>query len=180
MSGMALPYAAYGQYRGLEGTPHDFRSLSPTSTEAGTPRGACAFCHLPTGESKQEGQATAYQMYGLGSMGTQSGVGPSGVSLLCLSCHDGMSAGDVTKTQGPSLGTDLSNDHPVSMEYDEYGASALHSVSDVLGAGLKLPEEGGELRVECTSCHDPHDNRWGSFLRLSNDGSRLCFTCHDK
>lgn len=39
---------------------------------------------------------------------------------------------------------------------------------------------GGEIPyVECSSCHDPHTaNRL--FLRVSNEGSRLCLTCHDK
>lgn len=33
--------------------------------------------------------------------------------------------------------------------------------------------------VECGTCHDPHSqNRL--FLRLSNDGSRLCLVCHQK
>lgn len=33
--------------------------------------------------------------------------------------------------------------------------------------------------VECTSCHDPHSTR-EVFLRTSNEGSTLCFTCHVK
>lgn len=40
--------------------------------------------------------------------------------------------------------------------------------------------EAGEVPfVECSSCHDPHvANKL--FLRVSNEGSRLCLTCHDK
>ncbi|MBI4984570.1 MAG: cytochrome c3 family protein [Rhodocyclales bacterium] len=33
--------------------------------------------------------------------------------------------------------------------------------------------------IECSSCHDPHSNN-SKFLRLTNDGSRLCLTCHIK
>lgn len=33
--------------------------------------------------------------------------------------------------------------------------------------------------IECSSCHDPHTNN-NKFLRLSNEGSRLCLTCHIK
>jgi predicted CXXCH cytochrome family protein len=33
--------------------------------------------------------------------------------------------------------------------------------------------------IECTSCHDPHSTR-EVFLRTSNEGSRLCLTCHVK
>lgn len=37
--------------------------------------------------------------------------------------------------------------------------------------GERLPN------VECSSCHDPH-NTSSMFLRMSNQGSRLCMTCH--
>lgn len=33
--------------------------------------------------------------------------------------------------------------------------------------------------VECSSCHDPHLPS-NLFLRVKNDGSKLCLTCHDK
>jgi len=33
--------------------------------------------------------------------------------------------------------------------------------------------------IECSSCHDPHSNN-NLFLRVSNEGSRLCLTCHMK
>lgn len=42
------------------------------------------------------------------------------------------------------------------------------------------PGAGGEVPyVECSSCHDPHLPS-KLFLRVSNEGSRLCLTCHDK
>jgi len=34
--------------------------------------------------------------------------------------------------------------------------------------------------VECSSCHDPHDNTYGSFLVEDNSGSALCLRCHVK
>lgn len=42
-------------------------------------------------------------------------------------------------------------------------------------------ESGGQPQpfIECGSCHDPHSNN-DLFLRLPNDGSRLCLTCHTK
>jgi len=33
--------------------------------------------------------------------------------------------------------------------------------------------------IECSTCHDPHSNN-SKFLRLSNEGSRLCLVCHTK
>ncbi len=42
-------------------------------------------------------------------------------------------------------------------------------------------EVGGSLvpYIECSSCHDPHSQA-RTFLRVANDGSKLCLTCHDK
>lgn len=40
-------------------------------------------------------------------------------------------------------------------------------------------EEGETPYIECSSCHDPHAAR-PLFLRVSNEGSKLCLTCHDK
>lgn len=33
--------------------------------------------------------------------------------------------------------------------------------------------------IECSSCHDPHSQA-KTFLRIANEGSKLCLTCHDK
>jgi len=33
--------------------------------------------------------------------------------------------------------------------------------------------------IECSSCHDPHSER-PTFLRIANEGSMLCLTCHQK
>ena len=44
----------------------------------------------------------------------------------------------------------------------------------------------GEPMVECGSCHDPHNsstfvaNQSVSFLRIPNDSSQICTTCHIK
>jgi predicted CXXCH cytochrome family protein len=38
----------------------------------------------------------------------------------------------------------------------------------------------GGPSVECASCHDPHTPNNGTFLRVSNQGSGLCLSCHVK
>jgi predicted CXXCH cytochrome family protein len=35
-------------------------------------------------------------------------------------------------------------------------------------------------RVECASCHDPHSTTNPTFLRVSNNASAVCLTCHQK
>ncbi|HEX8961957.1 MAG TPA: cytochrome c3 family protein [Rhodocyclaceae bacterium] len=42
--------------------------------------------------------------------------------------------------------------------------------------------QGGanEPSVECASCHDPHNGQNPTFLRVSNDNSGVCLSCHVK
>lgn len=58
------------------------------------------------------------------------------------------------------------------------GISALRTRADLPLYARKV--EAGEIPyVECSSCHDPHSSN-KLFLRVNNEGSRLCLTCHDK
>jgi predicted CXXCH cytochrome family protein len=114
---------------------------------------------------------------------------PTGSSKLCLSCHDGTIALEATIRGGgggqtyippgaTNLGTDLSDDHPVSFVY----SSDLPNKDPQIKSPDSLPPEVqldamGEL--QCITCHDPHDNTFGNFLVASNERSNLCVTCHD-
>lgn len=144
---------------------------------------------------------------------------PGGSSQLCLSCHDGMIAlGNVNVLNGQSspptvagltgtmatlgagsgsntgftrhIGTDLSNDHPISITYNnalalqdgemrnltttspsqrDTGTGTLIGVRE-RGYKPKLPLEatgtGGLGQVQCATCHDPHLPK-EKFLRLN-------------
>lgn len=126
-------------------------------------------------------------------------------SLLCLSCHDGTvaltsfyfnmdnqlgTAGSVTP---PNIGSGgLANDHPVDFTYSAALASADGGVkSPTEGATVKIPYVGTTPfplfkdqptdtsgRLECATCHNPHKNTNGDFLRMSNTASGLCLNCH--
>jgi predicted CXXCH cytochrome family protein len=77
-----------------------------------------------------------------------------------------------------NLGTDLSDDHPISFVYSEALAAEdrqLRSPSSLPGQ-LKL-DSSGEL--QCTTCHEAHDNQFGNFLVMSNQRSWMCRSCHD-
>jgi predicted CXXCH cytochrome family protein len=121
---------------------------------------------------------------------------PTGASKLCLSCHDGTIALGATLSvpqeipfQGgirflplghaSRLGTDLSDDHPVSFEYGGNLAARNPELADpsMLPFEIRLAENG---QLQCTACHDPHDDTFGKFLVMPNQFSKLCNSCHLK
>lgn len=93
---------------------------------------------------------------------------------------------------------DLRDDHPVGFSYkDVYD----ERVSKGTSLGLRSPDAavtasgdkvrlfgGSNQKVECSSCHDPHvdynaptgNTALKPFLVMSNTGSALCLSCHDK
>lgn len=118
---------------------------------------------------------------------------PQGPSKLCLSCHDGVTAIDnyggnggtgIMITGSAALGTDLSNDHPIGIEYPTAQPAEYNSPPFAAGIGggpgVKLVTVNGLERVECTSCHNVHNNGLGYFLRVPIQESYLCLQCHIK
>jgi len=187
--------ASYGQ--SIVGTAHDLSGTSPNTTQT------CVYCHAPhagvTGLAaplwnRNNPDPATFTMYSSPTIDmTIAAGGPQGVSLACLSCHDGVTAFNAlvnapndgtaqTGTVGGSavIGLDLSNDHPISVTYDPTADTAFKSAASVTGAGgLELFGASAD-QVECASCHNPHDDTNGRFLRKSNASSAICTTCHIK
>ncbi len=108
----------------------------------------------------------------------------------------------------PMLGTDLTNDHPVGIVYGGYegpdmaGFKTQTSATingntqywvDTAGGGVNIRDKTDMMlytrgaaspkpRVECASCHDPHNGGAGTqtFLRILNANSAVCLSCHIK
>ena len=144
-----------------------------------------------------------YQMYWSPTMNAYPSAGsapqPNGSTKLCLSCHDGtialgatvasgtipMSGGITTMPTGSGgyLGTDLSGHHPVSFqvttaivaENNASGDVPLKSVTDMRSNPIAFLDS--EDRVQCSSCHDPHQDPFGGFLRSPNEDD-TCLACH--
>ena len=153
-------------------------------------------------------QATAYTAYGTTVAGTVPGA-PAGVSKACLSCHDGVNGinnlinqagtGGVTTgnnvafgntaagtavvmTGNALIGTNLANDHPISVVYLTTAAS-LKAKTTVLTNWIGAATINGLLvsgNMECSSCHAVHDPVNTLFLRVANTSSALCLGCHAK
>ena len=74
----------------------------------------------------------------------------------------------------------LAGNHPVSVSYDET-LPDFNSESSVIAAGLKFYNIETSTDVECGTCHDVHNaTNIENLLWISNAGSTLCLTCHNK
>ena len=148
----------------------------------------------------------SYDMYNSPTLDMIQSTGPHQGSLICLSCHDGtIAVNSLNNLPGPAgagnygtpggagldgtgrlsmssdafVGTDLGDDHPVGITYDTNQDAAFHpKTGNAANYPDKLLSEG--LYVECTSCHNPHDNTYSNFLIESNANSDLCLRCHIK
>ena len=104
-------------------------------------------------------------------------------TVLCLSCHDGItasgiiSANDGAAIANPTNADGLYNDHPVNMPWPTADAG-IDSATNAVLAGVKL--YGATNTVQCASCHNAHDNTIPGFLRVANTNSTagLCAACH--
>ncbi|MGE5623823.1 MAG: cytochrome c3 family protein [Methanocella sp.] len=74
------------------------------------------------------------------------------------------------------LSTDLSNDHPVGIAYSSSTRLNPAPPGGKFVNGVRLIDN----KVECISCHDPHDPTYAPFLVTSDNQSALCYTCHNK
>jgi predicted CXXCH cytochrome family protein len=187
---LATP-AAFAQT--IIGTDHDLSGRGWGSDQA------CVFCHTPhnakTGVEgaplwNHEVTTATFTTYSSDTLNA-SVASPDGSSKLCLSCHDGTVAVDsygvrtgANTIAGSALvGTNLSNDHPISFTYDTTLATNDGGLQSPFSAqwvdsGKTLPLYNGKM--QCASCHNVHSNQYGDFLRMANAGSALCLKCHKK
>jgi len=188
------------QAQRLQSTQHNLSSSGPGPVKALTESRLCIFCHTPHRASSQiplwnrTDAATNYLVYNSPTLISTPGQ-PTGSSRLCLSCHDGTIAlgdlvsepqqiqfqgGTVFLPPGHSLiGTDLSDDHPVSFVYDANLAAQNPELvmPSQLPPTLPLDHTG---MLQCATCHDAHRDDYGSFLREPTVYSQLCVGCHQK
>jgi predicted CXXCH cytochrome family protein len=185
----------------IASSKHNLSATGPGTVKATGETQICVFCHAPHNSSpsaplwNRRDPGSTYTPYTSSTAKAIAGQ-PTGASLTCLSCHDGtialgellsrsksvtMSGGVTTMPAGNSnLGTDLSDDHPVSITYNSALAAARNGElvnPATLTGRVKLDNRG---QLQCTSCHDPHDNSSGKFLVMPNTASALCMSCHVK
>jgi len=174
---------------------HNLSSSGPGVVKGTAEREICIFCHAPHDASSaaplwnryESGQV--YIPYTSTTLKAMTGQ-PTGASKLCLSCHDGTVALGMVRSRSSvitftqpiereqNLGADLSDDHPISFRYDSSLVFSNPQLKDpaALTGPIRLDKDS---QLQCTSCHDPHDNQFGYFLRVNAIRGNLCVVCHN-
>jgi predicted CXXCH cytochrome family protein len=196
VTGLFVAGSAFSQT--IVGTDHDLSGVQGTGGEI------CVVCHTPHNADTSVAEAPLWNhavttadftVYSSPTFDGGPSGQPGGASRLCLSCHDGTVALDAfgggagtggnVIGGGALIGTDLSDDHPISFTYDSALATSDGGLADPATANSGL---GGTIdadmlfagNMECASCHDVHDSTIEPFLRVSNAASAMCLTCHNK
>ncbi|MFZ2199008.1 MAG: hypothetical protein WAV13_14815 [Thermodesulfovibrionales bacterium] len=135
---------------------------------------------------------------------------PQGVSILCLSCHDGSVATNAYGVGTGAVGAantfmagraligglnpisgrgDLTNHHPVSFSYTQVEAvdnEIRPAATTAMGPNGKMIIDflyGADNMLECSSCHEVHNGPEVEGVRLTyvdDTRSAFCLTCHLK
>jgi predicted CxxxxCH...CXXCH cytochrome family protein len=116
-------------------------------------------------------------------------LGYTGYNNLCLSCHR---PGDPKAGSRPLTLADAADPF---QNHSSFGISKMYQTShrwdgtDTVPAAGAQPPLSAELNpatlrdrtngeLACVRCHDPHNNTYGSFLRMANDRDQMCLDCH--
>ena len=147
-------------------TVHNLSVTGPGAVRVPAVGQVCVFCHTPHRAAQTRAlwnrdlMPTTYNLYASSTLEATLAQ-PTGASRLCLGCHDGTTAlgnlrvppriGPVSLgplTGRASLGTDLSDDHPVSFVFD----SALALRQGQLADPLPSPRPSGSTaRSRCSA-----------------------------
>ncbi len=196
-----------GQSRVFD-TKHNLSVTGPGTIKAVSESQTCVFCHTPHAPSasvqlwNHQLSTQSYELYSseyLTHLNYETPNQPNQRSKFCLSCHDGTvalgavynnrgvtniaMANNVTTMPGSSLsnlGTSLRDDHPVGFVYDNSKDPELVNRNWPWNTSVKLDPDASNGTVECQTCHDPHDDSNGKFLRMPNTNAALCTFCHNK
>lgn len=187
----------------ISGSKHDMSTVDGVTMPDGQ---TCVACHTPHNAdvsttdaplwNHQLSGVTDYTMYSSPTFDGTMSAQPTGVSKLCMACHDGTVAVDAfggmahndlhgnvkisaIGTGSGNLGTNLKKSHPVSFDYNAALLAKDNELNDPTVTPISNWVKGG--RFECSSCHDVHNNTGiDKMLNASNTGSALCITCHKK
>ncbi len=136
----------------------------------------CVYCHQTTIYTDQNLTVPQYNQ--------DATVDPLFIdtTVSCLGCHDGV----IASNQHPySANLDYNkinadSGHPVFQTYNEqvYNLRPLNTTIYNWDNANKINDLLTDGKMQCISCHNPHNNQWENFLRHTNEQAQICNTCH--
>lgn len=194
---------ATGAFAGIAGTKHDLSMGGGQTVRSTNEAQLCIFCHTPHKSNttilaaplwNRTNSTESFTGYSSATTNYTGAAVPGAVSLACLSCHDGAIDEALVNNSGVEpimngaafTNGDLTEDTTISLQND-HPVGQLVNMATIAGldAGIKSAPVNTNVRlftgaVECGSCHRVHDNSIAPFLAMSNAGSAMCLTCHNK
>ncbi len=181
---------------GIIGSPHDFSGES-WNIEPSDPNSVCGPCHQPHhadstviplwGHTTSQGPWTMYSALNSPTFiaAPSQSPTPTGISLACLSCHDGTVAvnsyggqiqggSGVIITNSARIGTDLTHTHPISFVYN----AALVGTGPNQDKFLYNPDTTQVLTPSSGTFVPGNDMTVNGFL-LGGNHRVECNSCHD-
>lgn len=135
----------------------------------------CLGCHDGTMGTAVVNGITGNTKHDLVNAPGRGGIPDTSSWPNCERCHPEIYGGSPVSW----IGTNLADDHPISMTYPTAAQDPKFNTPPDLTVGWTTIRLFGG-KVECASCHDVHDPSNVPFLRMSNSGGILCLTCHQK
>lgn len=148
-------------FAGVVGSPHDIAAQGYTRLDDKDKMksSVCNYCHVPhKAKGARLWATTPPSLKGWGE------VGP-----LCYSCHDGVAI------VSPNVDASNTAFNPRShgLKIDD-----LPDGDDVSKSGLPYTGGAASQDIECSTCHNPHDNTNRPFVRANIN--ELCEKCHQR
>lgn len=191
----------------IANTKHDLSSTSSAAIKSATQVDTCVFCHIAHNSKPGVSRPlwshtmTTATLTWTPAKTVRGTTLPVDITLpqlagsrACMSCHDGtVAVGDLMKgvdatVTGPNAPAGklnaginyfnpatMESNHPIGVKQptNQAGFTNFNTVSPTSAVNY---DAGGY--VQCDSCHNPHDNTYAPFLKVSNSGGAICLTCH--
>lgn len=207
---VAIAHCGMHAGTGIIGSKHDLNAFNEGQKD---PQGRiCAYCHVP---HHAEGSVLApgalwdaisadktFKPYESATFDAAVPDNLIGATRICLSCHDGTIASDSHPSlrqdsfggTGVGAQTDLSNDHPIGIDY----VAVVEANSGYKSPKALWLDGNGVVTVQsvlhegryitCATCHDMHNKHnvsdenftYNYFVYSRQAKSSLCLSCHDK
>lgn len=173
-------------------TPHNL-SIRAGAMQAGqtgailTDYSLCRYCHMPRVVPAME--PLWFRKEAVRNFDTRKTVedAPGKVfpldpdSRTCLFCHDGTVAPGFPR-HPESANPQVNLTKPQAVAAENYNTHLFAFPES--GVEISPPDSTSPLymansnKVQCGTCHDPHNDENGNFLKVTGQGSQICMECH--